>query len=123
MIPTAATKRGMLNGRQVSKLYTSVITMEKSPPQDRSNEDYSDWIERISRSASQEWSATCLHDRLQIIISGIGLVVLIVYAVFTGFMYYANQESADAAKRSAVTAARELELSERPWMSIDPQIV
>jgi hypothetical protein len=45
-----------------------------------------------------------------------GFVVLCVYAAFTIRMYYANRDSADAAKESADTASRQLEMVDRPWI-------
>jgi len=45
-----------------------------------------------------------------------GFIVLFVYAIYTIRMYYANQESADAAKSAAETAARQLEMADRPWI-------
>ena len=49
----------------------------------------------------------------------LGLVFLIVYTVFTGLMYRANRQAAKAAESAANTAARQLELTERPWVSIE----
>ena len=46
----------------------------------------------------------------------IGLLLLAVYTCYTIKMYRANKRAADAAKSAAETAARQLELSERPWV-------
>ena len=65
------------------------------------------------------WTYVSLNEKLQFTISAIGLIILIVYTGATIKMYRANKEAADAAKSAADTAARELELSERPWISAD----
>jgi hypothetical protein len=49
----------------------------------------------------------------------LGIVAGIAYAVITYFMYCANRDSADAAKKAADTAASQLELTERPWVDAD----
>jgi hypothetical protein len=49
-----------------------------------------------------------------------GVILLAVYTGFTIAMYFANKRSADAATHTAAIAARQLELSERPW--VDAQI-
>jgi hypothetical protein len=49
----------------------------------------------------------------------IGLVVLIVYTIFTGEMYFANKKSADAAKSAADTAEAEFKTSTRAWMTVN----
>jgi len=64
---------------------------------------------KCQRSGGAQWAAT--------IIEGIGLVVLIVYTYFTYGQWAANKTAADAAASAAATAARQLELSERPWVS------
>jgi hypothetical protein len=48
-----------------------------------------------------------------------GVVVLTIYTLFTIQMYYANKKAADAAKSAADTAATQLELSERPWVTVE----
>ena len=47
------------------------------------------------------------------------LIVFVVYAIYTGRMYYANRDSADAATKAANTAASQLEMTGRPWITID----
>ncbi|HWZ43518.1 MAG TPA: hypothetical protein VNW97_08565 [Candidatus Saccharimonadales bacterium] len=49
-------------------------------------------------------------------------VVGLVYAIFTALMYCANRDSADAAKRAADTAAKQLEMAERPWVLVNIEI-
>lgn len=90
-----------------------------NPTQDTAYEDYSDWIERTSRLVSIEWGKTELHSRISIVISGIGLALLIIYTVFTGCMYYANRDAADAARSAAETAKNALEVENRPWLSAE----
>jgi hypothetical protein len=43
-------------------------------------------------------------------------LVFVAYGIYTGRMYYANRDAADAAKSAADTAASQLELTERPWV-------
>jgi hypothetical protein len=52
----------------------------------------------------------------------IGAFVLIIYTFFTILMWHANKKSADAAKSAADTAAKQLELTSRPWVDIDVSI-
>lgn len=51
-----------------------------------------------------------------------GLVVLIAYTTFAALQWCANKKAADAAKSAADTAARQLELAERPWVDADIRI-
>jgi hypothetical protein len=46
----------------------------------------------------------------------ITLIVFVIYAIYTGRMYYANRDAANAAKSGADTAARQLEMADRPWI-------
>jgi hypothetical protein len=46
----------------------------------------------------------------------------IFYTIFAKFQWSANQESAEAAKSAATTAARQLELAERPWLMTKAEI-
>lgn len=47
-----------------------------------------------------------------------GVALLALYTAYTIKMYYANKEAADAAKSAAITATRQLEMSERPWIAV-----
>jgi len=49
----------------------------------------------------------------------LGIILLGVYTAYTIKMYCANKEAADAAKNAAETAARQLDMSERPWINPD----
>jgi hypothetical protein len=40
------------------------------------------------------------------------------YTIFAGFQWSTNQESANAAKSAADTSAKQLELLDRPWISV-----
>ena len=53
----------------------------------------------------------------------IGLIVLTVYAGFTIAIWHVSKKSADAAKSAADTAAKQLEMAERPWVSVEMKIV
>jgi len=61
-------------------------------------------------------------DKAKPWIEFVGVSLLAIYTGFTIAMYFANKESADAAKSAADTAARQLELSARPWVSIKANI-
>jgi hypothetical protein len=49
----------------------------------------------------------------------LGFIVLSVYAGFTIAMYFANRDSADAARNSADTARETLIVGQRPWIGPD----
>lgn len=50
----------------------------------------------------------------------LGLLVLCIYAGYTIKIYCANKKSADAAFQAAVTAGKQLEVSTRPWIEVEP---
>jgi hypothetical protein len=52
-----------------------------------------------------------------------GFFVLFVYAAFTIAMYFANRAAANAATSAADTAAKQLELTSRPWVDLDVSII
>jgi hypothetical protein len=61
---------------------------------------------------------------------GFGLVVLIIYTIFTGLMYCANKKAADAAKSAADTASQSLVFAkqqftddQRAWVGAENAIV
>jgi hypothetical protein len=58
-------------------------------------------------------------DKTTLGLEGFGLFVLIVYTIFTGLMYCSNKKAAEGAKSAADTAAKQLEMSERPWVVED----
>jgi hypothetical protein len=58
-------------------------------------------------------------DKTTLGLEGFGLLVLIVYTIFTGLMYRSNKQAADAASSASKTAASQLEMSERPWIDAD----
>lgn len=47
-----------------------------------------------------------------------GVALLAIYTLFTVGMYCANKQAADAATSAANTAAAQLQLTERPWITI-----
>jgi hypothetical protein len=49
-------------------------------------------------------------------------VTTILYTVFSAFQWNANEKAAEAAKSAAETAASQLELTDRPWVTIDASI-
>lgn len=51
-------------------------------------------------------------------LEGFGLFVLIVYTVFTGFMWCANKQAANAATSAAKTAAAALHFDQRAWIVV-----
>jgi len=56
------------------------------------------------------------HDKVKPNVEIAGILLLGVYIAYTIKMYSANQKAADAAASSADASAKELELSERPWV-------
>jgi hypothetical protein len=50
-------------------------------------------------------------------LEGFGLLVLVIYTVFTGLMYCANKKAANAAQSAANTAASALHIDQRAWLS------
>jgi hypothetical protein len=63
------------------------------------------------------------REQLRTAVQVIGLVVLVVYTIFTGLMWGANQTAADAAKNAAQTAKDALVIGNRPWIKITPGII
>lgn len=81
-------------------------------------------INRCLRRGRAAWRTTKFHDRLGVIFEGVGLIALVIYTIFTAFMYCANKEAADAAKNAAdasvranVISAKALEDQTRPWLA------
>lgn len=56
------------------------------------------------------------HDKVEPFVQMAGILLLGVYIGYTVKMYSANQKAADAAASAADAYAKELELSERPWV-------
>jgi hypothetical protein len=57
-------------------------------------------------------------DKWKPLVEVVGALALVAYTTITFWMYRANKEAADATKQAADTTARQLELTERPWVSI-----
>jgi hypothetical protein len=68
--------------------------------------------ERRERPSKKRW------DGIKRIVEFCGIGLLAIYTAFTIGMYCANKKAANAAKSAADTAASQLQLSERPWLSI-----
>jgi hypothetical protein len=51
-----------------------------------------------------------------------GAFVLVIYTAFTILMWCANKKAAEAAKSAADTAAKQLEMTDRPWVAIEVAI-
>lgn len=47
-----------------------------------------------------------------------GIIAVVVYAILTYFMWHEMQETSKAAKKSADSAQAQLELTDRPWLTI-----
>jgi hypothetical protein len=84
-------------------------------------------IKRFAEYLSCGWRETEFTKRIEIGVAVTGLLVLLVYTIYTGLMYGANEKSANAAKSAAETAQRTLEQSieafridERAWVEIEP---
>lgn len=52
----------------------------------------------------------------------VGVLLLAIYTAYTIKMYCANNKAANAAASAADTAAKQLELAERPWVDADVRI-
>lgn len=46
------------------------------------------------------------------------LIIFVIYAIYTGRMYYANRDAADAATSAAKTADQTMRLDERAWVAV-----
>src|SRR6185437_11915003 len=55
-------------------------------------------------------------DKAKPFVEVLGLIALVIYTIYTAKMYRANRDAADAAKESADTGIKQLELAERPWV-------
>jgi len=71
------------------------------------------------RYTRRGWSNLTFHQRLAHVVTVVTLVVLVIYTSYTIKIYKATGKSADAAKNAADTAAKQLELTSRPWVDID----
>ncbi len=80
-------------------------------------EDYVDWQLREA--------GDILLNKLRVMdAKDIALILTSVALVIVGFVQAIGTiHAADAAKSAAATAAKELELSQRPWITVEPQIL
>jgi hypothetical protein len=93
-------------------MYMNETNRGEGEPTDKTEEYLDNFQKRFERRLRDpKFALECL-----------GFVVLCVYAIFTVRMYYANRDSADAATQSANTASRQLEMADRPWVTIDIMI-
>ena len=53
----------------------------------------------------------------------IGLIVLIFYTTFAALQWCANEKAASAAKSAADTAAKSMEIGNRPWVKIKHRVI
>lgn len=91
------------------------MKMKKSKDgKEKGETEIEDYLQKL-----KERFDTVKHDP-KFILETLGFIVLAVYAGYTIAMYYANRDAANAATNAANTSARQLELTERPW--IDAQI-
>jgi len=71
---------------------------------------------RVTCQIEKDW-----WDKAERFAAIAGIVLLAIYTGYTVKMYRANKKAADAAKRSADTAAKQeafLEVSQRPWVEV-----
>jgi hypothetical protein len=80
-----------------------IITYSPPPPTD----------EEIAEKKYRE-----RRDKTKYRIEKWGLFVLSIYTAFTGFMAWQMKESTKAAARAANAAQKQLEMSERPWITV-----
>ncbi len=58
-------------------------------------------------------------DKVKPWVEAFGVALLFVYTFYTIKMYCANRDAANAATSAANTASRQLELTDRPWVSVE----
>jgi hypothetical protein len=66
-------------------------------------------------SKSEKKQRDCF-DYMEIGIQSFGILVLLAYTTFAAFQWCAMKKAAQAAKESADTASRQLEMEDRPWL-------
>jgi hypothetical protein len=62
------------------------------------------------------------REKKRFVVEILTLISVIIYAGLTALMYCSTKQSADAATSAAKTAASQLELAERPWVTADFEI-
>jgi hypothetical protein len=98
---------------------TKTTHPQQSPPEIASLINSVETV-KSSQNATQQDSSR--WQRRNFWVQFAGVAILLAYTVFTGLMYCANKKSANAAKSAADTAARQLELAERPWVDANVAI-
>jgi hypothetical protein len=96
---------------------------QAEPAEQNARDELCDWedpgIRRIRKwcvQFSHGWKRMEFHDKCTVAMTGIGLLVLIAYTVFTGMMWCANKEAADAARTSANAEITSIHLDQRAWI-------
>lgn len=92
---------------------TTPNEVPKTAALSKSNPEKSQSHCQITCKQERDWL-----DHLKTVAEFLGLILLGVYTGYTIKMYRANKDAADAAKSAADTAARQLDLSTRPWVGI-----
>jgi len=107
---------------------------EAKPTEKDPYDEFQDRMMRVGRRLARlwkhhikkGWKRTKFHDRISVIVAISGLVVLIVYTIFTIKMWSANKQAADAAKIAAqaaeeatTIAQKQLIANERPWLAAE----
>jgi len=100
---------------------------KREPTKKNSRNNHRIWMTRCFRRARAEWKPLKIRDKIGLLFEGTGLLVLLVYTVFTALMYCANKKAAEAAKSAAETAQSALtqniesfRIDERAWVEIEP---
>jgi hypothetical protein len=82
------------------------------------------------RSLLNDFNEKTPTKKLKFIAEMVGIIILGIYTVYTGAMYHANRDSADAAMSAAITADKTLKesiaasrLDQRPWVGIEGVVV
>jgi hypothetical protein len=84
---------------------TSAPTPQRQPPKTHCE---------ITCKAENNW-----WDKTKPFVELVGVLLLLVYTIYTIKMYHANKKSADAAKSAAETARDALIVDHRPWIGPD----
>jgi hypothetical protein len=107
-------------------------TEQSQPAEQNAHDELCNWEDPSNRRIRKwciqfrvGWKKAKFYEKCTLALTGIGLLVLIAYTVFTGMMWCANKKSADAAKSAADTAQKTLtnsieafRVDERAWVEI-----
>jgi hypothetical protein len=103
--PNAQGKANIKTGHSNPHIPT-ILSVPSSPPPEPHYE--------VACKTEKDW-----RDKTKFYFEIGGIVLLGVYTLYTIKMYGTNEEASGAAKSAAETAAKQLELAQRPWVSFE----